>query len=290
VIRKPEEQTRRPWRRLAWPRWRRALGLAIQLAGGVGVALCLVFMVVLPVVARGASQAIPDSLSALADGASRLGEPVQEAGAALGEASTALDGVGEMLLTGGQAVESVEPLLGSIGELVGEDAAVAVEAAGNAMVAAEAGAGAIDSTLRTLSYLGPLTGVTYDPDQSLEEGLAEVSAGLEPLPEALRAVRTDLDEVAEGLAPLRSSTEEVAGYLDQLALRVEGLGEVVERQSAGLDDLALAAAEAAERAPAWIWSTAGVAELLLLIALLEQVAAVYVGGQLGAGRAEEGGA
>ncbi len=266
--------------RLSGLGWRKGFGLAVQVAGGLGTALCLGGLVLLPLLAVRAAAAVPDSLASLAEAARGLQEPVELAGGSLGEASAALDAVGEMLLGAEGSLGTIEPLLRSIGELVGEDTPEAIDAARGALTSAEAGAEAIDATLRTLSYVSFITGVSYDPEQSLQDALAEVNAGLEPLPDDLREIQADLDAAAEDLEPMRTSAAEVAGHLDDLAASLEALEEYVLGQSAALDDLAASAARAAERAPVWVWTVAAVAEPLVVAAGLEQIAIVVVGGQI----------
>jgi hypothetical protein len=262
------------------PRWKRGLGLAVQLAGCAGAAVCLVSLVLLPVLAHRVASALPDSLAVLAEAARGLQEPLDLAGESLGGASAALEGVGGMLLSAGESLDSLGTVLGSVSEVLGEDAPEAIDAARDALSSAEAGAQAIDGALRTLSYLGPLTGVTYDPEQSLQEGLSEVAASLEPLPDALRDIGADLDGAVSDLGPLRSSMEEAAGQVGVLAGRIDALEDFVVGRRPALENLALAASGAAEKAPAWVWAVAGAGELLLVVAFLEQIAIVVVGGEL----------
>ena len=271
---------RRARERLAAAHWRRGVGLAVQSAGGLGAALCLVCLVILPLVAGRVAATCRESLASLAEAAGTLRDPLEIAAGSLGEGAATLDAVGTMLLSAEASLESLEPLLDSVGEVVGEDAPAAIEAARGALVSAEAGAAAIDSTLRALSYLGPLTGVTYDPEQSLQDSLAEVGASLEELPDDLRGIQDDLDAAVEDLEPVRSSMEDVAGHLDVLAASLAGLEEYILIQSTALDSLALSADRAAESAPAWVWRMTAACELLLLLTWLEQIAVLLVGRQL----------
>ena len=264
-------------------RWRTGLGFAIQVAGGLGALLCLVLVILVPLSASRVAASLPESLTLLAEGARRLRDPLELAAGSLGEASAVLNATGAMLLTVGESLESVEPLLTSVGDVVGQDAAEAIDAARSALESAEGGAAAIDSTLRTLSYLGPLTGVTYDPEESLQESLAEVNASLEPLPDDLRGIQDDLDEAVEDLEPVLTSIDGVAAYLESLTVSVEELGEYVLSQSTALGRLAVRADRAADSAPAWVWRVALLLEFLLLLACLEQAVVIVVGKQLRTG-------
>jgi methyl-accepting chemotaxis protein len=121
-------------------------------------------------------------------------------------------------------------VLDTVGSAIGEDASMTIRATHRAVVAAQGGARAIDSTLSALSVVEFLTGVSYDPEQSLSASLEDVAASLDDLPETLTGVQESMEDSAESLDQLRPRIMRVSGDLESLSENVFSAVDLVESQ------------------------------------------------------------
>lgn len=176
----------------------------------------------------------------------------------------------------GSLVET-QPLLNATAELVGERAPVIISDTRSALTAAEQGAAAIDRVLRTLALLSPITGVSYSPEQSLDQGLAAVAASLEPLPQSLREVGDQLGQAASGLQTIGGSLERAGAEMGMYAEDISGRSEVFSDLADDLDALAEQAESARSGIGPLVLLGAATLELLLVGFTLGQSAVFYVG-------------
>ena len=260
--------------------WRRCLGIALQVTGGLGSLVSLACMIALPFLASRGVKLAQGILVSTAASTRTAADSLQLVGDSLGQASIALGDASVTLGTTEDSLESVEPLLRSVGGLVGDKAPTTIDAARQALISAESGAKSIDQVLRTLARLEALIGVTYDPAQPLDRSLADVAAGLEPLPAALKEVRGDLDAAVEDIGPIRSSLEVVAGDLVSFSASLDRLQERMYDQSSTLEDVATSTEQAVGRMPVSIWIATIVIEVILVGIGLEQCAVLIFGRQL----------
>ena len=132
-------------------------------------------------------------------------------------ASKTLSDSVDLLLEADDLLFESSSLLRSVGELVGQDATETILSTQDALEAAIPGSQTIDSMLNALSILEPLTGFSYNPEKSLSQGLNDVSASLEPLPESLREVQSQLVEAADEIDDLAPGMEAVAQDLSNFS-------------------------------------------------------------------------
>jgi hypothetical protein len=161
------------------------MGLSVQMVGALGVVLTLLIMLVLPFAASRAIALTQETLTSIAGSIQTAAESLQLAGDSLGEAAKTLSDTGVTIVAADDSLESVKQLLRTTADVAGDDVPTTIEAARLALVSAEGGALAIDQVLRVLASVGWLTGVNYDPEQSLDVSLVNVATELEPLPESL---------------------------------------------------------------------------------------------------------
>lgn len=267
-----------------WPRvvvlGKRCLGAIVQVVGILGAVLVLLCMLGLPF---GASRAIALAQEALASTVGSIQnavESLQLAGDSLGEAAKTLDDTGVTVVAADDSLESVEQLLRTTADAAGNDVPATIEAARLALVSAESGALAIDRVLRALSGFGWLTGVRYDPEQSLDTSLSNVATELEPLPESLRQLQNDLDATADDIEPLQSSLETVADDLASFSTSLTTLQAQTYKQATDLQGQAAALEEVSSWVPFWVWVSVIAIEMILVGVVVEQSAVFFVGRQI----------
>jgi hypothetical protein len=274
-----------------WPRvvvlGKRCLGAVVQVVGVLGVVLALLCMLGLPF---GASRVIAFTQEAMASTTGSIQnatESLQLAGDSLGEAAKTLDDTGVAVVAADDSLESVEQLLRTTADAAGNDVPATIEAARLALVSAESGALAIDQVLRTLAGFGWLTGISYDPEQSLDTSLSNVAVALEPLPGSLRELEGDLDATADDVELLQSSLETVTGDLASFSTSLTVLQEQLYDQASDLKEQSAALEEVSSWMPFWVWVSVIVLEMILVGFAVERSAVFFVGRRLwNAGRIE----
>ena len=156
------------------------------------------------------------------------------------EAQSAVRSLGGSMEEGQQALETLT-------DLTGVEIADALEDVEQSLPAIEQAATAIDDTLATLNLL-PF-GLSYDPERPLGETIGEVSAGLEGLPDELRAQADQVERTsaeleaatrstiatADSLTALDERIDTAAGLVGGYAERATEAALVVDRQRAALD-------------------------------------------------------
>lgn len=255
----------------------RLLGRAIQVSSAIGVAVGLICMVLVPIMALRFADWGDASLESVSAEAGLAAASMHEVARILEGAARTLRAAQVSLREVNGSLAETGPLLDAAAVLVGEQAPVIISDTRSALSASEAGAAAIDQVLRALALLGPITGVTYSPNQPLDQGLSSVAASLEPLPKTLRQVGDELREAASGLQTIGGSLDRVQVEMGVFAEDISGRSEVFSDLADDLDDLAWQA----ERARGSLGLLAAVGaisfELLLIGFALGQAAIFYVG-------------
>lgn len=262
------------------PRSMRLLGNAIRFAGGMGFIISLVGAVLLPFATMKAIATSKGFLLRAGEEATMLKTSLEHVQRSLESAVQVMEATVETLATAAQSMEDNIPLIESLSALVGEQAPTTIETTRKALIAAEDGARAIDQVLRGLARISLLTGVTYDPDQPLDQSFAQVAKGLEPLPPILVTVGGDIGELAVDLDQLAQELPEMAGQLEAFGMEVATLQDGLQGFAVQLGESELFLKRAAERLPARIWGIFVLMELALIWLGLGQCAIFYVGRQI----------
>lgn len=263
-----------------WSGW---LGLALRTLGLVGLVLSVAAMIGTPVATVKAIPAVQSGLRIGADTADSMADSLDLAGGALDGAAEVLDGTGETLVSVEQSIANTQPLIEAVAGLVGSTVPITIEGTQRTLETAVQGAHAIDQVLRGLAALGPLTGVSYDPERSLESSLSEAASGLAPIPQALREVQRELDGVGGELDTMRSRLRSTASDLDQFAGDLQQVSQGLEERAADLRQLANGLRRAADSARTWMWGIAVAVELVLLGMAATQ-RTLYLAGREASGR------
>lgn len=260
--------------------WERRLGFAIRLAGAFGIVLGLLGLIFLPFISNRVNTLARSMLTTTTGGVRSMTEMIREVDNSLVDAVVVLDGARLTLTSVAGSVEDSKPLIRSTGELLGDRIPQIIDNTRQALVSAEDGARAIDQVLRGLASLGPITGITYNPEKPLDKAISDVAISLEPLPGELVIVRDDLESATSDLDEVTESLRKASGGLD---IFVDGLVEMEVKLTSLADDLDVVAdqlTQAETKIPSIISGVLVTAELVLLWFVLCQCAIFIVGSRL----------
>ena len=251
-------------------------GFLLQLVGALGLLLSILAAIALPLAGARAGRFGADALSAGAETARQLALTVRTSRASIEAAASGLTNASQALNTVEQGLTNSDPLLGSVGELLGEELPVTIETTRAALIGAQGGAAAMDRVLRSLAFLG----LEYDPEQPLDESMAETADSLEPLPDSLRGVEGDLAASREDLDAVRADLDELADDLQQLGEELGAMAASLEGYAGDLTRAGQGLERASQRAPTVGRWVGGLGAVIALGLAASQYVTIVVGGLL----------
>lgn len=258
----------------------RRLGFAIRLAGAVGIVLGLLGIILIPFISGRASTFARNTLTTATGGVRSMTKTIREVDDSLVDAVLVLDGARLTLTSVASSVEGSKPLIRSTGELLGDRIPQIIDNTRQALVSAEEGAKAIDQVLRGLASLGPITGITYNPDKPLDKAISDVAISLEPLPGELVIVRDDLESSTSDLDEVTESLEKASGDLGTFSDGLVGLEDKLAKLADDLDVIADQLTQAETQLSSLIVGALVTVELILLWFVFCQSAIFIVGSRL----------
>jgi len=245
----------------------------LRLSGGLGLVLVGLAMALLPFGAWRLAELSRAGLSGTGMWASSTADTLRQSSVALQSASEALTSSGQALESASRGLDDAQPLLTSVGDVLGTQAPEAIATARQSLINAQSGAQAIDRVLVGLS----LFGIGYNPDQPLAQGLADTADSLKPLPGALSDASDHLQITQRDLGSVSQDVAKVSADLADMASQLSPVAAELNSQADELEGLATALSRSADQAPLWIWGGTVVLELLLLIAGSTQYAVLALG-------------
>jgi len=260
------------------PPWHGRWGGAVQAAGVVTVLICLLAIILGPFVITRLARRSRHLLGVVSEDVGSTADSLRMVAAALQEGEqlleTAAGSIGGLEETLGEA----EPVLSSTADLLSETAPQLIEETQQALSAAEEGAAAVDQVLRTLNVIGFLTGIEYDPEQSLDEGIADAAASLDPLKSSLSGVGADLKSLEGELPEVQQSLQALSENLNSTSWQLEDQAAALTQLAERLEDFG----EDLIRARTEVWPAAVILiviwELIWLLLGINQSALIYLGG------------
>jgi hypothetical protein len=246
------------------------LGSVVQGVGVAGFFVSVVALFIVPLAALLFARVSGSALQAASESAANLSESVRAARQGLDQAGQALETVHQSMLAIDESIEDVDPLLLSVSEFLGGELTDTIVSTHSALVSAEEGAAAIDGVLRGLRLLG----VRYNPDQPLQESLAETASSLEPLPTAFEEVELALDSSRRDIGFVRDELSVVADETEALAVDIRSIATGMTGYSSQLHELSEGMRTWAERMP-WVAAGVGVLAALVCLWLISVNLAVY---------------
>jgi hypothetical protein len=184
------------------------------------------------------------------------------------EALTSIEGATRSTAS---TVESVNEILGETAALAGGEIADSLDSAVGSLPGVISTARVVDRTMRTLSLLG----VDYDPDQPLDESLAELEASLRPVPDQIRDQAELLEDARSDIDLIVSDAGELAAVLLRARVELRGVEQVLADVAANAAD-ASAGVQAIESDLDTYETAARALMLLATIALLVAAATPLV--------------
>ena len=252
----------------------------MRILGTIGIVASLTFAIALLYVP---AQLIPfatDTATAAAEGLRTISTSMAQTSTSLISASEVLDSAGSTLLNISETVKDTKPLLESAASVVGDVGENTLEKTNQALGTAQSAASAVDTVLRNLAFFGPITGITYDPERSLQQAIGDVAVGLASLPSDLIEVSEMIYETAEGFDQVSARLDQTGGDLQELSEDVHDLGGRLGTLAATLDEQAVAVDRLVDRLPTIIWALVVLLEWVVIGVLLAQATAIVVGGRL----------
>lgn len=256
------------------------LGRVLLIWSAVATVLILICMVALPIFAGRFIDRAEAVLAELSGHTSRTAQIARDAQAALEQASVALESSASSLNEVRANLEGIQPLLESVQFLLGDEAPDAIVATQQALESAQSGARAMDQVLRVLSSLSFLTGVSYEPEQPLDQALQSVSESLVPMPSALISVSEEIEAFGETLVLLETEELDAIEEIDSMSASLSGISASVSTSVEGLEILASVLDTQAQTLGRKIWIAVIIVELFLLQVALLQIVSAYTGGML----------
>ncbi|MFV1858578.1 MAG: hypothetical protein ACC647_04425 [Anaerolineales bacterium] len=260
--------------------WLRRLGAAMRVLGVLGIVASVILLVAflfLP------AQVIPfttDMTTNVAEGLRTVSGSMDSTRSSLISASEVLDAAGTTILSISDTVKDTKPLLESTAEIVGNVGENTLEKTSQALDSAQSAAQAVDKVLRGLSFVGSITGISYDPERSLGQAIEDVADGLEPLPQGLIEVSEKIYDTAERFDKVSGGLDKTGGDLQELSGDVRELGERLGSLSSTLEEQAESLDQLIEKLPTIIWVSVIVLEFFVLGVMLAQVTVIVVGNRL----------
>jgi chromosome segregation ATPase len=135
-------------------------------------------------------------------------------------------------------ISDLDPMLYTTQNIIGNDLREVIIATQNSLVTAEESAQNVDRLLFALDSISFLTGVSYDPDQTLAEGIAGISEELKPIPSSFQELAEELGSTGQNLSDLEleiNKIEKSLGNFDQIFIDVEAAVDKIENVNVKLE-------------------------------------------------------
>lgn len=208
---------------------RRIIGIVLILAAAMGLLLSISGIVAIWTVKRSLAgdllrtfDLLDETLDAASDG---LGVADQTLSKFVLDITT----IESTIETAGKSIEDTIPLMESFTELLTGDLSATIQSTQTAIVSAQSSAQAIEDTLQLLSAIPLLPIGTYDPEVPLAEALAEVSASLDPIPQALTDLSGDLQTTQDNMTLIATQVDTISINVGGLRTNLSQTQEVLSR-------------------------------------------------------------
>jgi hypothetical protein len=189
---------------------KRVLGIILALIGALGIVLSVLGIVYVWRAAQVAEAAAEDALALLSDTLDNVESSLDVASTTLDDAAAAMDALHATTLDVGQTLSSTQPTLEGMADLAEDDLSQSIESTLAALQAMEETAGVVDRMMRGLSLFGV---GDYDPDVPLDQAVATMGAGLEPVPDSLRQMGDGLRQTGSNLEGVQDGITRMGDHM-----------------------------------------------------------------------------
>ena len=225
-----------------------------------------------------------------------LSQNIQVVNTLLNETTDVFDELDQVLSTieistinAGLALTESRPIIDETSQIIIQDVPLALDEVQTSMPGVLEAAAMIDQTLTLLSSFqftipNPFgsdweinLGIDYDPLVTLEDGLANLSASIEEIPEGMRALEGDLITTDINMGVMSDNLVDVAFGLDSLREQLEDINPEVKNIVANLQGIQISAEKTQARLPLIVRNTRfGIISILGLL-ILTQIPSAFTG-------------
>jgi len=249
-------------------------GSALLLAGILGLGLSIGGFVILPRLDRQIETAAAVQLEVLDRALAATADGLSTAQVSLDQAAEALDSLEGVMGSVGQAINDTTPVLVVATDLLSEQLPATIETTQETLTSVATSAQFVDDILVGLSSI-PFLGLDrYSPEVPLYQGFQDVADGLDGIPELLLTAGDGLSAGAEGLADVEAGFVAMGQGISEAGTSLEGARSVLQDYQGIVSDLQETLSRVGDSLPGWLrtlrWSLTlvliwlGVAQLGLI--------------------------
>ena len=209
-------------------------GIALIIAGVLGLVLSIGGLVVLPRLERQIEAVAAEQLEVLDRALSATLDGLITAETSLVQASKAVDTLEGIMVDVSLAINDTAPILDVAAELLGEQLPTTINATQETLTSVATSAQLVDDLLGMISGIPFLGTDRYNPDVSLYQGFQDVSDGLDGIPElfltageGLNAGTESLQDVEKGFAAMGQSISETMTSLESAQTVLQDYQQIV---------------------------------------------------------------
>ncbi|MEA3374985.1 MAG: hypothetical protein U9R72_02110 [Chloroflexota bacterium] len=188
----------------------RIRGALLILIGALGIALSALGVITVWRAAYDVAVAADESLILLSDTLQDIDHSLDVASSTLDGAAVAMDGIYTTTLDVSRTLSTTRVTIEEMAGLAEHDLPQSIESSLVALDALKETAGGIDRILRALRVFGI---GDYNPEMPLDQAVEETHAGLEPVPDGLRAMGNGLHEASASLEDVRGGLVLMGGHV-----------------------------------------------------------------------------
>ena len=281
--------------------FRRVLGLIILIATVVVLIALLATAIFIGPAIDTISRGLNNSLSLTVDALETVSSTLSQTQSTLSAVNESMDTAVETTTTLSKTVSDTIPLLNQISFVVAEQTPQNIEAVQAAVPNIAAVAGVVDDALIKLSDLEfeqtipiPLNpveisfdlGIDYEPVEPFDETMLALGTSLDGLPEALRALGSELETSAANLETLSGNLDMAAGNVAAINAEVAQFIPLLDEYLALLDQVIVAIEQLSVQVASNLATVKLVVTILPLALALTQLAPLVVGWDLLTGKSE----
>jgi predicted nucleic acid-binding Zn-ribbon protein len=249
---------------MASPQVKKALGILLVFVAVIGMLLAVAGLVqVWRLQARLSERAVA-SLALTADTLENTSAGLEILASSLDSTAASLQTLQTTTVSASDTISDTMLVLDSTATMLTSGIPATITAVQSSLATAEQGAGVIDDVLRILSGIPFISDVDYNPQTPLDQSIAEISASLEAIPEALQDTGEQLTNAGANLSGFEDSMVALSEQLVEIEADLNDMQGVVENYQDILDTANTAVGNLQRDVPVWIQRAAWVATLVLI--------------------------
>lgn len=264
----------------------RVAGTALIVAGVSGLIFSIVGLVVLGKVQRSIEASVTENLGLVGDALAATSEGLALAQTSLTQATNTIEALADTAAGTGEAMSGTVSTVDAVAEFLGEQLPATVRTTQSTLVSAATSAKLVDDVLALITAIPFLGTAQYNPEVPLHQGLEEIAAGLDGIPDSLGTIQEGLVAASGDLKGFGDDLHLMASNIGQIATSVESAESVLVQYQdivANLQDLVASVQEAL---PEWLfWLRLGLSLVLIWLGIA-QIGLLTQGWEL-IGRSEE---